>query len=108
MLWLRFLSVVPMALGLRVRRLERRTIARLRDAAADRAERAIQLEATDRMHGWVHQRLQKAGALVRTPKDRYYLDTTAYEAFARRRRIRAFVTAGLALAVAGGLYWTGA
>jgi hypothetical protein len=77
--------------ALRVRRVERLTIQRFRDAGANTAERAILLEAGMWFGPVVYRRLERAGVLRRAANDRYYLEQPAYEAFRRRRRIRGLV-----------------
>jgi len=84
--WLRLLVFVPILVAARIRGIERRTLARLRDAGADTAERAILLAPGGAMTRLVHRRLEKNGALRKSGSDRYYLCAAAYEAARRRRR----------------------
>jgi hypothetical protein len=83
------LLFVPILVAARIRGIERRTIARLRDAGADTAERAILLEPGGRLAQWVYRRLQRAQALRPDGSDRYYLYGPGYDAFRQRRRRRA-------------------
>ena len=94
------LAFVPMALAGRMRRIERRTIARLSDAGANTAERAILLEGDGKLRQFVHARLERAGALIGAGNDRYYLSRPAYDTFRGRRRLRAAVVV-LAVAIVG-------
>src|SRR5262245_49852006 len=88
---LRVLTFLPMLLAALIRRAERRTIGRLQDAGADRAERAILLHSGGRIERFVHGRLERAGALQPAGNDRYYLHAAAYERFRGRRRTRALI-----------------
>jgi hypothetical protein len=88
---LRALAFVPMVLAARMRRIERRTIARLTDAGANTVERAILLEQGGPVSNFVYKRLTTAGVLVFSGNDRYYLNQPAYDAFRTRRRRRAMV-----------------
>jgi hypothetical protein len=104
---LRFLAFVPLALAAVLRRVERRTLTRLTDAAATTPERAILLEAGGVLSRFVYGRLTRAGALVFAGNDRYYLNAAGYERFERRRRRRATIVVALIIAVAGALYMRG-
>jgi hypothetical protein len=86
---LQYAAFVPMALGLMVRRSERRTIAQLQEAGATLAERAILLDSRQALSRFTRDRLARAGVLQSAGNDRYYLNDTAYEAFRARRRTRA-------------------
>jgi hypothetical protein len=88
---LRLLALIPLVVAGRMRRVERRTIARLKDAGANVSERAIVIENNGIVGGFVHERLEAAGALKRAGNDRYYWDEAAYTVFNRRRRQRAAV-----------------
>jgi hypothetical protein len=94
---LQVVAFVPMALGARLRQIERRLIRRLHDAGAQTTERAIVLEAGGALARFVYQRLEGAGALQPAGHDRYYLDEAAYGRFRGRRRKRALLVLGLAL-----------
>ena len=104
---LRPLMFLPMLLAARIRRVERRTIGRLTDAGADRAERAILLETGGPIERFVHGRLERAGALQPAGNDRYYLYPAGYERFRGRRRMRALILLSVLAAVIAGLYWGG-
>ena len=104
----RLLMFVPLALAARIRRIERRTLARLRDAGADTAEWAILLARGGRLDAWVQRRLGRAGALVGVENDRYYLNPAAYDGFCRRRRQRALAVAGVVAGIGVWLYFKGA
>ena len=94
-------SIILILLLTRMRRIERRAIERLTAAGATTGERAILLDKELSGSSRVYDRLMKAGALVRTADDRYYLDQQAYDAFCARRRSEAWmVVAVLALIVA--------
>ena len=80
---------------LRARQVERRTIARLTDAGANRLDRAILLEHDGPVTRFVHQRLERAGVLRPAANDRYYWDEPAYREFVGRRRRRALIVVGL-------------
>ena len=59
----------------RMRRVERRTIARLTDAGANTAERAILLERGGRLHEFVYRASdERRGAASGPGNDRYYLN----------------------------------
>jgi hypothetical protein len=88
---------VPILVAARIRGIERRTIARLRDAGADTEERAILLEPGGRLARWVYRRLEKAQALRPGGSDRYYLHRPGYDAFRQRRRRRALLVLSAAL-----------
>jgi hypothetical protein len=104
---LQYVALVPMALGLMVRRSERRTIARLQEAGATLAERAILLDSRPPLSRFTHGRLARAGVLQSAGNDRYYLNDAAYEAFRARRRMRAaFIVTLLLLGIAV-LYFRG-
>ena len=89
MVWLRALSFIPFALAATIRGIERRAIARLRDAGATTAQRAILMDRDGLLTGFVHRRLERAGVLQPAANDRYYLNETGYDAFHTRRRRRA-------------------
>ena len=72
MIWLRALSFITLALVARVRQVERRTIARLTDAGANRMDRAILLERNGPVAQFVHDRLERAGVLKPAANHRYY------------------------------------
>jgi hypothetical protein len=101
------LAFLPLALAAQLRRVERRTLARLTDAAATTPERAILLEAGGVLASFVHARLTRAGALVFAGNDRYYLSASGYERFCRQRRRRALIVAGLIIVVLGVIYVRG-
>jgi hypothetical protein len=105
--WLQMLAFVPFAVAARLRRIERRAITRLTDAGANTAERAIQLEQGGRLHRFVYDRLQRAGALESIGADRYYLSQDGYDAFRGRRRARALVVAFLLLGGLAVAYYRG-
>ena len=104
---LRLLAFLPMLLAAYLRRVERRTIGRLQEAGADRAERAILLDTGGPIERFVHRRLERAGALHPAGNDRYYLYPAGYERFRGRRRVRALIVLSLLAAVMAGLYWGG-
>ena len=105
--WLRLLMFVPLIAPARMRRIERRTIARLRDAGADKAERAILLEPGGRFADIVYRRLERAEALRPAGSDRYYLHAPAYDAFRRRRQRRALIIVSAVLAASAVLFFAG-
>jgi hypothetical protein len=107
-MWLRPLAFVPMVLVAHIRRIERRTIARLQDAGANTAELAILLEQRGPVERWVHRRLERAEALKPAANDRYYLYAPAYEAFQRSRRRRALIVLAVLVAALVALYLLGA
>ena len=80
---------VPILVAARIRGIERRTIARLRDAGADTAERAILLAPGGRLTRWVYRRSERQQALRPGGANRYYLYGPGYDAFRQRRRRRA-------------------
>ena len=101
--------MVPMALAAALRRSERRAIARLQEAGANTAERAILLERSRPLAGFTHARLERAGVLRSAGNDRYYLDEGGYAAYRQRRRRRAMVAfmllaIGVALLYYGGTF----
>ena len=104
---LRGLAFVPLVLAARLRRVERRTLARFTDAAATTSERAILLESGGWLGAFVYRRLTRAGALVFAGNDRYYLDADAYERFRRRRRRRALIVVGAIVVLVVVLYLQG-
>lgn len=84
-------------------------MARLRDAGANTAERAIVMDRQGLLTGFVHRRLERAGVLQPAPNDRYYLNETANHAFQAGRRRRAigvlsFLVAALAVMYFGGYF----
>jgi hypothetical protein len=95
----RAFAFVPAVLAARLRRIERRTIARLKDAGANLAERGILLEEGGPLTQFVYRRLAAAGVLIPAGNDRYYLDEAAYDAFRGRRRRRALIVLGVLLVV---------
>lgn len=96
---LKVLAFIPMVIGARLRRIERRTIARAMDAGATVSERAILLEQAGKLGDFVRGRLERAGVLIPVGNDRYYFDAAAYAAFRARRRQRALLVSSL-LAIA--------
>lgn len=104
---LRLLAFIPLVIAARLRGIERRTIARLHDAGADTAERAILLEDGGPISSFVYRRLGSAGALIAAGKDRYYWSAQGYERFRARRRRRALVMVTLLLAIIGMAYLLG-
>ena len=107
MIGVRLLAFVPLMLAGRLRRIERRTMARLKDAGATIAERAILLEQGGIATTLVHTRLERAHVLHAAGNDRYYLDASAYEAFLGRRRRRALVVLVVILGMLGLTYFGG-
>ena len=101
------LALVPLIVAGRMRRVERRTLARLRDAGATLAERAILLERGGPVADLVHERLERAHVLRTAGNDRYYLDVAAYDAFTGRRRRRALMVLAGILGVLGAMYFGG-
>jgi hypothetical protein len=104
---LQYVAFVPLALVAALRRSERRVIARLLDAGANTAGRAILLDSQRPLSGFTRQRLERAGVLHPAGNDRYYLDAGAYEVFRARRRTRAMVMAALLLIGIAILYFRG-
>jgi len=104
---LQYVAFVPLALAAAVRRSERRTIARLHEAGANTAERAILLDTRRPLSGFTHRRLERAGVLQPAGNDRYYLSDAAYETFSTRRRTRAMVVLTLLLIGIAILYFRG-
>jgi hypothetical protein len=104
---LRMLAFIPMVLGLRLRRIERRTMERLQAAGATTGERAILLENGGAASGFVYRRLANAHAIVPVGNDRYYLDERGYRAFRGRRRRRAIIVVALLLIIIAVLYLRG-
>jgi hypothetical protein len=100
------MAVVPLAFAGRMRQVERRTLARLKDAGATTVERAILLERGGIATGVVQARLERAHVLRAAGNNRYYLDTAAYYAFATRRRRRAAVVVTVILML-GLMYYGG-
>jgi hypothetical protein len=88
---------LPLVVAARLRGIERKAIARLTDAGANTAARAIQLEQGGRLRHVVHYRLKRAGVLRNAAGDRYYFDQAGYDALRRRRRMRAMAVIGLLL-----------
>jgi hypothetical protein len=105
---LRIVALLPMMVAARMRRIERRTIARLTDAGANTAERAILLEHGGAVSNFVYRRLTSAGALVATGNDRYYLSRPGYQTFRGRRRKRALVVLTALAAIVAAMYFLGA
>ena len=101
------LAVIRMTLAGAVRRSERRAIARLREAGADTAERAIVLETRRPLSGCAHHRLVRSGGLQPAGNDRYYWHEAAYDAYRSRRRTRALVLMALLLIGIAILYFRG-
>jgi hypothetical protein len=99
------LALVPMVCGAAMRRVERRTMARVADAAATTPERAVMLEQAGRIGGFVQSRLQRNGVLIEAGNGRYYFSPAAYEAFRDRRRKRALLIISIAVVLTGVLYW---
>ena len=104
MIWLRALSFIPLALAARMRQVERRTIARLTDAGANRLDRAILLEDDGPVTRFVHHRLERAGVLKPAANDRYYWDEPAYHELVRRRRRRALIVVGFLVLMIAMIY----
>jgi len=104
---LRALTVLPIVVVAKIRREERRLVEWFRARGALDAERAVTLTGTDRIAGWVHRRLQNAGA-IRAAGARYYFDESSYAAFRARRRQRAMIVlacllVGIAIGVFAGV-----
>ena len=78
-------------------RLERRLVARLRDAQATSPEQAIDLGPVRGLAGLRLQRLLDSGAVVTLPDGRSYLDEDEWSTFRLERRRR---TASIAVVVA--------
>jgi hypothetical protein len=103
----RLLLLLPLVLAGSVRRVERRTIARLKDAGANTSERAVLIENNGMIATFVHQRLEAAGALKPAANDRYYWNEAAYTVFNRRRRRRAVVVLAVLAIVFTVMYFRG-
>jgi hypothetical protein len=101
------LALLPMTLAAAVRRSERRTIARLREAGANTAERGIVLERRRPLSRFVQHRLERSGVLLAAGNDRYYLNEAAYDAYRGRRQKRAMVIIALLLIGLAILYFRG-
>jgi hypothetical protein len=104
---LQLLAFVPLAFAGRMRQVERRTLARLKDAGAATVERAILLERGGVATAIVQNRLERAHVLQPAGNNRYYLDGAAYHAFAARRRRRAAVVVAFILGMLGLMYYGG-
>jgi hypothetical protein len=100
-------TVVPALIVARNSRIERRAIARLNEAGANTAERAILLEDAGRASRGVQRRLVEAGALVSAGNDRYYLNQPAYEAYRGRRRTRANIVLAVLAVIVLVMYYAG-
>jgi hypothetical protein len=105
--WIRVLAFLPLILAGRMRRAERRTIARLKDAGATVAERGVLLQRDGVINEFVVRRLERAGVVKDAGNDRYYWDGAAYERLRGARRRRAAVVFGLLLLIAAALYFRG-
>jgi hypothetical protein len=103
--WVQALAFLPLALVGRLRRIERRAIARMTAGGANLAERAILLPNGGALSAFVYRRLTSAGALVPVGNDRYYLNQSAYDAFRQRRRRRAIVVMIAVVVLIAALYW---
>lgn len=90
MQWLQVFALLPMLLAGRLRRLERRAVARARDGGGG-AERGVPLEPAGKLGDFVYRRLQRAGVLLPAGNDRYYFSAPAYAAYRARRRKRALM-----------------
>ena len=101
------LALVPLIFAGRMRRVERRTLARLRDAGATLPERAILLEPGGPVTDFVHERLARAHVLRAAGNDRYYLDVAAYDGFIGRRRRRALMVLAGILGILALMYFGG-
>jgi hypothetical protein len=104
---LRLLAFFPLVFVGRLRGVERRTMARLKDAGATTAERAILLEAGGFATNLVYTRLERAHVLRQAGNDRYYLDAAVYDAFTGRRRRRALTVVVVVLGMLGLTYYGG-
>jgi hypothetical protein len=105
--YLRALALVPLVVAAGMRRIERRTIVRVTDAGANAPERAVLLQQTGMLGGFVHRRLMRSGVLTAAGNDRYYFSAAAYAAFCRRRRRRALVVGTILLAGLAVAYYRG-
>ena len=100
-------AFIPLAMAAKVRRVERRAIARLHDAGASTVERAILMDRNGWVAAFVHRRLEHAGVLRSAPNDRYYMDEPAYRHLVARRRRRAVALIGLIIASLAVMYFRG-
>jgi hypothetical protein len=105
--WLQVLAFAPLAAAARVRRVEHRTVARLKDAGANVAERGILLQRGGLVNEFVFRRLLRAEALQPAGNDRYYLNSAAYERFRVVRRRRALFVFTIVLIIVAALYFRG-
>jgi hypothetical protein len=103
---LRVLAFVPMVVAARIRREERRLVDWFRARGAFDAQRAVTVNAGGRISGFVHRRLEGAGA-IRSAGNRFYFDEESYAAFRARRRKRAFVVLTLVIIAVGIGFLTG-
>lgn len=103
---LQIVAFVPLAFAAKMRRIERRTVAQLRQAGALDAAGAIQLHARGRIARFVFRRLERSSVLHGVGNDRYYLSESAYGGFRAARRRRALAVVG-ALLLAGALLYSG-
>ena len=105
--WIQACLFVPVALVARIRGVERRTIARLKDAGANTRERGILLERQGVLNEFVVRRLLRAGVLQEAGNDRYYWQSAAYDSFCRARRRRAFIVFAVVFVIGAALYVRG-
>jgi hypothetical protein len=83
----------------------RRMIRTLRNAGADRADRAIPLDASG-LSAWWLQRLTVSGVIRQTPEGLHWLDSAAYRRYRRVRIIRVAVVLVLAAIAWAAVNWT--
>lgn len=93
---LRVLSFVPIVLGARVRREERRLIQWFRARGALDVARATTVRVDGPIGTWVYDRLVRHG-VIKADGERVYLEEAGYTAFRRRRQYRAVVALALLL-----------
>lgn len=103
---LRVLAIVPIALAAKMRREERRLVDWYRARGAFDEQTAVTQQTRGAVAGFVHRRLEGAGA-IRGTASRYYFDETRYAGFRTRRRRRAFVVITLLVVAIGIGFLTG-
>ena len=102
----RALSIVPIVIAAKVRREERRLVDWFRARGALDENRAVTVNTGGASRGFVHRRLERAGA-IRHAGNRFYFDEESYAGFRARRRRRAFVVATLVVIGIGIGFLTG-
>ena len=102
---LRVVSLALVVVVLSLRRAERRLVGRLSAAGASGRDDAVRLSELGWRERLALKRLVWSRAVGLAGSETYFIDPAGYEAFRKRRRVRAAMVLGLVLVLAAVAWW---